>query len=79
MIKLIIVMQSPTGMLYSKENRWSTTMLSGKKNLRNIILREVRRKNVYLWLSVYISKSPNSDHLWGVTATGRGKEVASGV
>ena len=31
MIKLIIVMQSPTGMLYSKENGWSTTMLSGKK------------------------------------------------
>lgn len=31
MVKLIVVMQSHTGMLYSKENGWSTATLSEKK------------------------------------------------
>lgn len=48
MVKLIIVMQSHTGMLYSKENGWSTTTLSEKKKSQENNFERSKKKEYIL-------------------------------
>lgn len=54
MVKLIIVMQSHTGMLYSKENGWSTTMLSEKKKKSQENNFERSKKKEYILITHFM-------------------------